>query len=174
MRSTWVIVIMMSWLSGRVVTHICTGVLVSTIEADEVDIPTTRIPTVTSVKGGAIKTVELFALCLKKCGWSWITYYLGRTSAGNGKLLWYYMWHLCLLGNCNLQQQRYLGLIRQGSVAMRSEIWVRKPSRSWRDRMQSGDGRRCSDVIISMALLVEWVHSLMASLISMALLVEHG
>ena len=73
------------------VTHICTGVLVSTIEADEVDIPTTRIPTVTSVKGGAIKTVELFALCLKKCGWSCITYYLGRTSACNGKLLWYYM-----------------------------------------------------------------------------------
>ena len=52
------------------VTHICTGVLVSTIEADEVDIPTTRIPTVTSVKGGAIKIVELFALCLKKFGWS--------------------------------------------------------------------------------------------------------
>ena len=52
------------------VTHICTGVLVSTIEADEVDIPATRIPTVTSVKEGAIKTVELFVLCLKKCGWS--------------------------------------------------------------------------------------------------------
>ena len=99
MRWTWVIVIMMSWLSGRVVTHICTGVLVSTIEADEVDIPTTRIPTVKSVKGGAIKTVELLALRLKKCGWSWITYYLGRTSACNGKLLWYYMWHMCLLGN---------------------------------------------------------------------------
>ena len=61
---------MMSGLNGRVVTHICTGVLVSTIEVDEVDIPTTRIPTVTSVRGGVIKTVELFALCLKKCGWS--------------------------------------------------------------------------------------------------------
>ena len=52
------------------VTHICTGVVVSTIEAGEVDIPTSRIPTVKSAKGGAIKTVELFALCLKKCGWS--------------------------------------------------------------------------------------------------------
>ena len=52
--------------------------------------------------------------------------------------------------------------------------WVWRPLRSWRDLMRSGDGRRCSDVIISMALLVEWVHSLMASLISMALLVEHG
>ena len=39
----------------------------STIEADEVDIPTTRIPKVQSVDGGAIKTVELFALCLKVC-----------------------------------------------------------------------------------------------------------
>ena len=51
------------------VTHICTGVLVSTIEADEVDIPATRIPKVKNVEGGAIKTVELFALCLKICGW---------------------------------------------------------------------------------------------------------
>lgn len=41
------------------VTHICTGVLVSTIEADEVDVPTTRIPKVESVKGGAVKTVGL-------------------------------------------------------------------------------------------------------------------
>ena len=41
------------------VTHICTGVLVSTIEADEVDVPTTRIPKVKSVKGGAVKTVDL-------------------------------------------------------------------------------------------------------------------
>ena len=55
------------WTSGDTHTY---WSMVSTIEADEVDIPTTRIPTVTSVKGGAIKTVELFALCLKKCGWS--------------------------------------------------------------------------------------------------------
>ena len=32
--------------------------------------------------------------------------------------------------------------------------WVWRPLRSWRDLMRSGDGRRCSDVIISMALLV--------------------
>ena len=31
----------------------------STIEADEVDVPTTRIPKVESVKGGAVKTVGL-------------------------------------------------------------------------------------------------------------------
>ena len=41
------------------VAHICTGVLVSAIEADEVDVPTTRIPIVKSVKGGAVKTVGL-------------------------------------------------------------------------------------------------------------------
>ena len=40
-------------------THICTGVLVSTIEADEVDVPTTRIPKVKSVKGGVVETVGL-------------------------------------------------------------------------------------------------------------------
>lgn len=47
-------------------------------------------------------------------GESWNAYYLGRTSACNGKLLWCYMWHMCLLGNGNLQQQRYLGLMTSG------------------------------------------------------------
>ena len=64
---------------------------------------------------------------------------------------------------------------RQASVAMRSENWVRRPLRSWRDQMRSGDGRRCSDVIIiNGAPCRAWVHSLMASLTPMALLVEHG
>ena len=30
-----------------------------TIEADEVDVPTTRIPKVKSIEGGAVKTVDL-------------------------------------------------------------------------------------------------------------------
>ena len=37
---------------------------------------------------------------------------------------------------------------RQESVAMRSDRLGQRPLRSWRDRMRSEDGRRCSDVII--------------------------
>ena len=45
---------------------------------------------------------------------------------------------------------------RQESVAMSSDRLGQRPLRSWRDRMRSEDGRRCRDVIISMALLVEY------------------
>ena len=31
----------------------------STIEADQMDVPTTRIPKVKSIEGGAVKTVDL-------------------------------------------------------------------------------------------------------------------
>lgn len=56
---------------------------------------------------------------------------------------------------------------RQESVAMRSDRLGQRPLRSWRDRMRSEDGRRCSDVIIHGTPRWVWVHSLMASL-------EHG
>ena len=39
--------------------RICTGELMSKIEADQVDVPTTRIPKVKSIEGGAVKTVDL-------------------------------------------------------------------------------------------------------------------
>ena len=35
----------------------------------------------------------------------------GRTNACNGKLIWYYIWNVCGLGNGNLQQQSYVGLM---------------------------------------------------------------
>ena len=106
--------------------------------------------------------------------YSWITYYLGRTSASNGKLLWCYMWHMCLLGNCNLQQQRYLGLMTSGvsrdefrelgqtiEIMTRPDAKWRRPALQWRHHIH---GTPCR----------AWVHSLMASLTPMALLVEHG
>ena len=39
--------------------QICTGELMSKIEADQVDVPTTGIPKVKSIEGGAVKTADL-------------------------------------------------------------------------------------------------------------------
>ena len=40
----------------------------------------------------------------------------GRTNASNGKLIWYYIWNVCGLGNCNLQQQSYEGLMTSAKL----------------------------------------------------------
>ena len=37
----------------------CIGELMSKIEADQVDVQTTRIPKVKSIEGGAVKTVDV-------------------------------------------------------------------------------------------------------------------
>ena len=74
----------------------------------------------------------------------------GRTNACNGKLLWYYIWNVCALGNCNLQQQRYVGLMTSG-ISRNVFRWTGQRPLGWRDRMRSGDGRRCS-VFVSVCL----------------------
>ena len=74
----------------------------------------------------------------------------GRTDACNGKLLWYYIWNVCGLGNWNLQQQRYVGLMTSG-ISRNVFRWTGQRPLRWRDRMRSGDGRRCS-VFVSVCL----------------------
>ncbi len=75
----------------------------------------------------------------------------GRTNACNGKLLWYYIWNVCVdwetaTFNSNVTWDWW----RQESVAMCSHKLDQRLLR-WRDRMRSGDGRRCS-VFVSVCL----------------------
>ena len=71
----------------------------------------------------------------------------GRTNACNGKLLWYYIWNVCALGNCNLQQQRYVGLMTSG-ISRNVFRWTGQRPLGWRDRMRGGGGRRCSVFVL--------------------------
>ena len=55
-------------------------------------------------------------------GESWIVYYLGRSSACDTKLRWYYVAYT-YEGNCNPQQRRYEILMRSGGSHYVSIWW---------------------------------------------------